>query len=245
MTHQHNWWCVNRVKSREMSWVITMTLSCHGCQSWHGDDTPHWGRSSLSHGIFDHIIVALFNIASCLWNCVVTLCTESAYVIPMSKWCGTFDNYATILSTENSLIHRLQLACPPFRIPFCIPQHMEVAYWLPARAGSSIFPPVKSPAPRERNRLISRYRLFLFYSFPLLCSINLCVCGKKINLGWEQLQHINFFFSPFSFYRRILHHNFSLLERCAPADWFFPFPYNSWVARIFLCMWILWLEKNE
>ena len=78
---------------------------------------------------------------------------------------------------------RLQLACPPFRIPFRIPQHVEVAYWLPARAGSSIFPPVKSPAPRERNRLISRYRLFLFYSFPLLCSINLCVCGKKINLG--------------------------------------------------------------
>jgi len=104
MTHQHNCWFGYIVKRRQR-WLGSSSWPSHGtvAKSRHGDDTPHWGRSSLSHGIFDHTTIALFNVVSCLWNCAMTLCTESGYDIPVSKWCGTLGNCAMILSTETVL----------------------------------------------------------------------------------------------------------------------------------------------
>jgi len=116
MTHQHNCWCGNRVKRRER-WLGSSPWPSHGivAKSWHRDDTPHWGRSSSSHGIFYHIIIALFNAVSCLWNCAMTLCTESGYVIPVSNWCGTLGNCAMTLPIEiglsSCIIFFLNSAC--------------------------------------------------------------------------------------------------------------------------------------
>ena len=56
--------------------AFALTLSWHGCQTMTRVHTLQWGQSSLSYDTFDHTIIALFNVVSCLWICAITHYTE-------------------------------------------------------------------------------------------------------------------------------------------------------------------------
>ena len=60
----------------------------------------------ITHDIFDHTTTTLFDI-SCLWNCTMTQCTKSNYIIPLSNWCDTLGNCIIILLTETCLTDML------------------------------------------------------------------------------------------------------------------------------------------